>query len=228
MSQATVLKLVDSLPFSVEEDYSLLSSGDRPHSLHSIVAQPRQMNPDLAGHLINSYSKKDDVLLDPFCGTGTIALEACLRGRKVYASDASELQSLVTAAKLAPADIAEVTLKLQMMGLERPVSTESYQDYFAPFFDLDTFRELSNLRRSVSAAEDRVSRYILTLGLGLLHGHSGGYFSAYTSPKVSLLPEEQVSLNAERSQYPDYRSIIPRIIKRGAGMCGEGFAFVLQ
>lgn len=228
MAVASVLKLVNSLPFEVIEDDSLLKTKSVAHSLHNLVPQTFKANPDFIASLIDKYSKAGELALDPFCNYGAVALEAGLLGRRVFASDSNPLMSEITTAKLSPADIAEVTLKVQLLGLARPVATDDFQTFFAPFYDLKTYVELVNLRRALVGAEDRVSRFVKCLSLGLLHGHTGGFFSVYTNPYNSLVPDSQKDLNAKRKQIPDYRPVVPRIIKRGAIVGRDGIPSILH
>ncbi len=60
---------------------------------------PVSLHPKYARYIVNtSYTKKDDTLLDPFCGTGGILIEAALTGRKIIGNDAS--LNMVMGAKL--------------------------------------------------------------------------------------------------------------------------------
>ena len=45
----------------------------------------------------------------------------------------------------------------------------------------------------------------------------------YSFPQISILPERQSLINAKRRQYPEYRSITPRIIKKAAQTLRDGF-----
>jgi len=52
--------------------------------------------------LIENFSKKNDILLDPFCGGGTTAIEALALGRRIICSDISPFACFVTRAKATP------------------------------------------------------------------------------------------------------------------------------
>ena len=225
-SQAALsLKIAESAPFFTKNlDLSITQKvGDKAHSLHYGVATQNRVDPDLVSYFINSYSQTGDLVLDPFAAKGEVALEALLRGRRVFASDQDKLGVLVTSAKMFPADITEVTLALPMIDLKRPVELGSYLQYFAPFYDVATYRELVNLRKYLKEhTGSRVARFIEMIALGLLHGQTAGFFSVYTSPVVSISPKEQLALNAQRSQEPDYRAVIPRILRKAAMILRDG------
>ncbi len=60
---------------------------------------PVSMHPFLARLLVNlSHTKKGELILDPFCGTGGILIEAAVMGRQVMGADAS--LSMVSGARM--------------------------------------------------------------------------------------------------------------------------------
>ncbi len=60
---------------------------------------PVSLHPKYARYIVNtSYAKKDETVLDPFCGTGGILIEAALTGRKIIGNDSS--LNMVMGAKL--------------------------------------------------------------------------------------------------------------------------------
>ncbi|MGI6525264.1 MAG: DNA methyltransferase [Bdellovibrionota bacterium] len=221
---ALKMKIAEDIPFLKKTlDLTSSSGEERSHSLHYIVPIPERGNPDVMAHFLKNYSRTGDLVLDPFAGSGDVALEALLSGRCVFAVDTDPLGLRITASKMYPADITEVTLALQMIDLRRPVELGAYLQYFAPFYDVATFRELVNLRRYVRDHENsRVARFIEAITLGLLHGHGAGFFSVYTGAQISISPADQLALNAKRSQEPDYRATIPRILRRSAVVLRDG------
>lgn len=68
---------------------------------HYIHAYPAKLLPQIAHFFIASsaLTKPKDPILDPFGGTGTVALEAILAGRNAYFSDVNPLAQLVAKAK---------------------------------------------------------------------------------------------------------------------------------
>ena len=58
------------------------------HSLHKIAPYIGSYPPCLPHYFIGTYSDPGDVVLDPFSGSGTTALEALLMQRQAIASDA--------------------------------------------------------------------------------------------------------------------------------------------
>ena len=69
---------------------------------HGIYRYPASMSPLLAREIICSFTNMQDIILDPFCGGGTTAIESLSLGRKVICSDINSLASFITKAKATP------------------------------------------------------------------------------------------------------------------------------
>ncbi len=86
---------------SVDADES--ASMAHVHGFHSY---PARLHPQTAGRLIDAFSGAGQSVLDPFCGSGTVLVEAILRGRRALGVDANplaiELSWLKTCAAGAP------------------------------------------------------------------------------------------------------------------------------
>jgi SAM-dependent methyltransferase len=223
MSLRTNLKLVESVAFERREGAFWSDDASYSHSLHGALALPALTSPELVAYFLGLYSQRGDIVLDPFCGSGTTPLEANVQGRIAAYSDVHPMAMKLARAKVDAADITEVTLRLQLCNVRRPINLAHFHDHFKPFFDIDTFRELVNLKIALKDAQaDRVTNFIEFLSLALLHGSSAGFFSVYSSPQVSLSPEEQNTLNIKRSQVPDYRAVLPRILRKAATVLRDG------
>jgi len=77
-------------------DYLGANTKEYTHRLHNY---PAMMIPQVAGRLIETYRKKDSVLLDPFCGSGTVLVEAKLFGLNSYGIDINPLARLLSEVK---------------------------------------------------------------------------------------------------------------------------------
>jgi len=62
---------------------------------------------NVVGEYIVHYSRKDDIVLDPFVGSGVTAIEALRRGRKAVAIDIDPIATFITRMTLKPIDIDE-------------------------------------------------------------------------------------------------------------------------
>lgn len=81
-----------------------LSSKDEQRHIHSVGRYPSKFIPEIPRWAIEAYSNNGDVVLDPFSGSGTTAVEAVLSGRRAIASDISPYSTLLTRAKTANVD----------------------------------------------------------------------------------------------------------------------------
>ena len=194
------------------------------HSLHYVVSYRASFKPELPDFCIKRYSEKGSVVLDPFTGRGTTALQANLLGRVAWACDVNPLAVLMTQAKTNPVGLDEIVLRLNQIDFGRPVALRDYSEKFSPFYHPDTFRELLNLKRHIAKEPDRVNRFIELLAVSRLHGHSPGFFSVYSFPQISIPPDRQRMINIKRHQEPEYRAVAPRIIKKAAQSLRDGFS----
>lgn len=62
----------------------------QPH-VHGFHSYPARLHPLTAARLVESFSKRGATVLDPFCGSGTVLVEARLAGRAAIGVDANPL-----------------------------------------------------------------------------------------------------------------------------------------
>lgn len=72
------------------------------HSMHTMCSYQGMFPAKVAHYFIQRYSKVGDVVLDPFSGRGTTALQARAEGRHAIANDLSPLAFVLTGAKVNP------------------------------------------------------------------------------------------------------------------------------
>lgn len=82
------------------------------HSFHPMASYLASFPAALAHAFVTRYSRRGDVVLDPFSGRGTVPLEACVEGRIGVGNDLNPLAHLLTAAKVDPAAPAEASSRL--------------------------------------------------------------------------------------------------------------------
>lgn len=193
------------------------------HSLHYVISYRASFKPELPDYCIRRFSEKGAIVLDPFAGRGTTALQANLLGRIAWSSDVNPLAVRIVQAKTSVVGLDEVVLGLNEVDFRRPVALGSYQEKFQPFYHPDTYRELLNLKAAIREKRNRVFNFIELIALSRLHGHSQGFFSVYSFPQISIPAESQRLINRKRRQEPEYRSVAPRIIRKAAQSLRDGF-----
>ncbi len=194
------------------------------HSMHYVVSYRGSFKPELPDFCIQRFSKVGDVVLDPFCGRGTTSVQANLLNRVSFSSDINPLAVLITKAKLFPATLDEIVIRMNLIPLWKPVDLKDYQQHFSAFYHPDTYRELLNLRSFIASNPDRINRFIELLALSRLHGHSSSFFSTYSFPQISVPPKTQELINKKRRQELEYRAVTPRIIKRASQVLRDGIS----
>jgi DNA modification methylase len=74
------------------------------YATHGIHKYPAKFIPQIPRFCIESYSDVDDVVLDPFMGSGTTLLEAYISGRQSFGIDIHPLARLIAKVKTTPLD----------------------------------------------------------------------------------------------------------------------------
>ena len=87
------------------------------HSFHPMCSYLASFPAALAHAFIARYSRPGDVVLDPFSGRGTTALQASAEGRIGVGNDLNPFAHLLTAAKVEPASRAEALTRLTALRL---------------------------------------------------------------------------------------------------------------
>lgn len=69
----------------------IATEGSRERFTHAFHSYPARMHPRLAETLLEHVGAPGDVVLDPFCGSGTVVVEALAAGRRVIGTDLNPL-----------------------------------------------------------------------------------------------------------------------------------------
>lgn len=137
---------------------------DRSH-VHGFHAYPARMHPTTARRLVDAFAPASGVVLDPFCGSGTVLVEAILAGRRAVGTDlnplavrlarlkterrsAGDLAMLVEAAKEAAAHATE-------RRKARAGATRRYPPADVALFDAHVLLELDGVRAGIERLAPR-------------------------------------------------------------------------
>jgi SAM-dependent methyltransferase len=146
--------------------------------VHGFHSYPARLHPGVARALVEGLSSPGGAVLDPFCGSGTVLVEARLAGRRAWGVDAnplavrlSELKSSGRsgahgAALLArAADVADVAeaRRRGRAGASRPYPRDEFDA-----FDSHVLLELDGLRVGLASLDDGPVRRDLELVLSSL------------------------------------------------------------
>lgn len=75
------------------------ADADTQYHVHGMHLYPARMIPQIANRLIRENSSKGETVLDPFCGSGSVLVEALILGRNAVGIDINPLAIMIAKAK---------------------------------------------------------------------------------------------------------------------------------
>jgi hypothetical protein len=162
--------------------------------VHGFHSYPARMHPDTAQRLIARLSTSGQTVLDPFCGSGTVLVEARRLGRRGLGYDVNPLSRELSWLKtLAPSDdwlnaLSEEAARVAAHADERRKrkagATQRYGDADRAQFAAHVLLELDGLRDGLQASQQPEQKRALFLVLSALltkvsqkHGDSAAHAS---------------------------------------------------
>ncbi len=184
-------------------------------SFHQLSPYIGKLKSSIAADLVRSFSSPGELVVDPFCGAGTIALEARLAGRRVFASDISPYAYALTHAKLNPpgsleSAIAQVTLLLDEASRRPVADLRTVPRWVRAYFHPRTLQEIILF---CDVCRERRHMFALSCLLGILHHQRPGFLSYPSSHLVPYLR----SKNFPSQSFPElynYRDLQSRLLKK--------------
>jgi hypothetical protein len=182
-------------------------------TLHQLSPYIGKIKSSMAASLISRYSEPKELVYDPFCGSGTVALEAWFAGRKVIANDLSPYAATLTRGKLFPyRTLAEAQLVLTGLGgdvqrIVPSVDLRTVPKSVRDFFHAETLREALAWAMVLRRGHED---FLLSCLLGILHHQRPGFLSFPSSHTVPYLRTKRFP----RDRFPDlytYRSVGDRL-----------------
>lgn len=188
--------------------YPYLNKSDR--YTHLIHAYPAKLIPHIPYFFLSTdyFCPQDGVVLDPFCGSGTVLLEALLAGRTALGADANPLAVKISQVKTQKQDIDLLQSELQLL-LERakniPNNAESTCHYDMAFwYPINSYQQLNKLKEQISQVDNLQARAFFEICLSNISKKV-----SVADPSISV----PVRLNPERFQnYPSrYQEALERM-----------------
>lgn len=155
---------------------------------HQVHPYPAKLLPHIAhffsraSSLFKGHSQR--ILLDPFCGSGTVALEAALAGHTPYIADANPLALLIARVKTAPFDTASLLSTL------RRITSRARRFKNAPFvrivneniwYSPDRKRSLEVLLRAVNETTEGLEKDFFSVAFSVTARRL-----SYADPAISV------------------------------------------
>jgi hypothetical protein len=123
---------------------------------HYIHSYPAKLLPHIAHFFLNAeqLSKPGDKVLDPFGGTGTVALESLLSGRRPLYCDVNPLAQLIAKVKTHPISRPKLDEALLLVRAKRPEYLSNRNDFtqvvnFDHWYTPRVRKELSALKTAI-------------------------------------------------------------------------------
>jgi len=185
-------------------------------SWHQLSPYIGRMKSSMAQSLVAQFTEPGDTVYDPFCGAGTVALEAWLGGRHVIAGDLNPYAYVLTKGKMTPPPRLEDALsRLVECWREATVETRTIDLRRVPvwirrFFHPDTLRETLAIRNVLCR---RRQWFLLSCLLGILHHWRPAFLSYPSSHTVPYLMDKRYP----RDVYPEmysYKEVYPRLLAK--------------
>lgn len=208
--------------------------GSSETGLHQLAPYIGKLKSSIAETLVESFTKPGDLVLDPFCGSGTVPLECVRRQRRAIAADRNPYAVVLTRAKLQPPDSAHAAHDM----LEKRLSDAKQQraevliapDWVRRFFDPETLAEALAFADECIRSDDA---FLLSCLLGILHHQRPGFLSYPSSHLVPYLRERKYprkdypEMYETRALAPRMKAKIDRVFKRSPGQIVRGSGVVM-
>jgi hypothetical protein len=161
-----------------------------------------------------AWSKRDDIVLDPFCGRGTTIFESLVNGRRAIGCDTNPVAFCLSRAKANPPALAKLLERLTALesgyAAASPAGDELADEFFLLCFHEDTLRQILFLKDSLDWRADSIDCFIAALALGCLHGESHRTelcFSNRMPRTISTKPAYSVRWWREKGCIPPQRDV---------------------
>jgi DNA methylase len=182
-------------------------------TFHQLAPYIGRMKTSMAKSLVLRHSRSGDIVVDPFCGCGVVALEAAARGRHVIVGDWNPYAVLLTRAKLfAPRNqnLAERRLRQTWKLSRRLLVNQDLRTvplWVRQFFHPETLRNALAFR---DACTQRHDDFLLGCLLGILHHQRPGFLSYPSSHLVPYLRDRKFPRKRFPELYED-RDVLSRL-----------------
>ena len=173
--------------------------GKRDHATHWIHWYPAKMFHRIPQAILTpEVVKPGSVVLDPFCGSGTVLLEAMLAGYRSLGIDINPLARLITRVKTTPLDERHLLQHLQRIleAAETDTSLSPADPKLVFWFKPQSRRALWNLRRAISRIQHKECRDFFLVNLSAIVRRA-----SWADPSIA----PPVKLNRQRAKRANKR-----------------------
>jgi DNA modification methylase len=188
----------------------------KENPLHQLSPYIGKMKSTMARELIQACSKPNDLILDPFVGSGIVALESLMAGRNIISCDINPYAVALTRAKItAPLTFNEAINNLefclkQSRSIECKIDLGEVPKWVQNFFHPKTLVEALALMKILKAENQY---FLIGCLLGILHHQRPGFLSYPASHAIPYLRSKKFPRESFPEMY-SYRDVKSRIIRK--------------
>lgn len=190
--------------------------------------------PQLPHYFISKFTEPGDIVLDPFSGRGTTAVQAISQGRIGIGNDLNELAYILTKGKLANPSLDEVLERIQQLDdgfdKEKWKRPKGAPKKIRMIFHINTLKHLLYLKKELKWRDDPVDSFLTMVLMGAMHGSSPGFLSLPMPNTFSMgwnYVEKYIATHnlekPDRNAFKILRDRCKRFLRIGP-LPGEGFA----
>jgi DNA modification methylase len=207
------------------------------HSLHSMASRSGSFPPALANYFISNFSNKGDIVVDPFSGKGTTALEACINERIGIGLDVAPEAFALTSAKTISVQHDEAVQYLNDLVFEEISKEElnAVPQEVKIFYSKPVLEQILAFRKaiekdfsiqehnvqSLQKKNTRFAKYWTGVIIGILHGSSEVSLSVPCSHSFSMAPNYVKNYSKKHGLKKPIRDLKECLIKRSAKLLND-------
>ena len=146
--------------------------------VHGFHTYPARLHPDTAARLVQAFVPAAGRVLDPFCGSGTVLVEALIQGRRPFGVDLNPLAVRLARCKTRRRDdpeLAQLVIHAQTCATHADArrkakagATRRFSAEDVALFEPHVLLELDSLRAAIETLPDHPARLDLSLVLSSL------------------------------------------------------------
>src|SRR3989344_3076855 len=166
LDKLQITKTIEQLRPSIDWAFRDAGRSETTYITHGYHRYPAKFIPNIVQKLVEDYTSKGDLIVDPFGGCGTSLVEAKVSGRSSYGFDINPVAKLITQTKITP--IYPKTLKNSFLKFNKyydsteAVLPEIRNERLLYWFDEQTLRKLNQIYTAIKQIKNfSVRRFYL-------------------------------------------------------------------
>ena len=165
---------------------------------------------DFPLNILQRKARRDDVVLDPFCGRGTTNLAARLVGLRSLGVDSSPVAAAITASKLVTASVDDILAEALRILTEHKACHMPVSEFWQWAFHPSVLDALCRFRETfLEDCTTEVRTALRGIVLGALHGPKQKTFPSYFSNQC---PRTYAPKPAYATRFWQQRGLVPETI----------------